>query len=118
MTLEAVELGIGKEADTLEREIKVMLKHAPKIKTEQTDIKIIPDLASYIQAFELIQRARSATQIAASAKTSAIQYRKTHEKLFENTRNKTEDMRDLLPMITALKKEIDAGIRLRKYRKD
>jgi len=117
-TLEAVELGIEKEADTLEREIKVMLKHAPQIKTEQGDMKIIPDLASYIQAFELIQRARSATQVAKSAKNSALQYRETHQKLLENTRNKTEDVRELLPMITALKKEIDAGIRLRKALKD
>ena len=113
-TLEAVELGIEKEVDTLEREIKTMLKYAPIIKTEQSDRKIIPDLASYIQAFELIQKARSASQIVTSAKTSALQYRKTHHQLLENTRNKTDDVKDLLPMITALKKEVDAGIKLRK----
>ena len=113
-TLEAVEIGIEKEAETLESEIKVMLEHAPQIKTGQADVKIIPDLASYIQAFELIQRARSATRIAASAKIAALQYRKTHQKLHENTRNKTEDVQDLLSMITALKKEIDAGVKLRR----
>lgn len=117
-TLTAVELGIEKEAETLENEIRTMLKHAPVIKDETSEKKIIPDLASYIQAFELIQRARSATQIAASAKVSALQYRKTHHQLLENTRNKTDDVQDLVPMITALKKEIDAGIKLRKSLKD
>jgi hypothetical protein len=117
-TLDAVELGIEKEADTLEKEVRAMLRHAPQIETGQAAKKIIPDLASYIQAFELIQRARNATQIIASAKASAVQYRKTHQKLLENTRDKTEDVQDLLPMIAALKKEIDAGIRLRKSVKD
>jgi hypothetical protein len=113
-TLEAVELGVEKETDTLEREIRTMLKFAPVIKSEPSDRKIIPDLASYLQAFQLIQRGRSASQLVSSAKSAAVQYGKTHHDLLENTRNKTDDVQSLFPKIAALKAEVDAGIKLRK----
>jgi hypothetical protein len=117
-TLEAVEFGIEKEVDTLEQEIKALLRYAPVIKTQEFERKIIPDLASYLQAFELIQRGRSASQIASSAKVAALQYKQTHHQLFENTRNKTDNVQDLLSMVIALKKEVDAGIKLRKSLND
>jgi hypothetical protein len=117
-TLTAVEFGVEKEADTLEKEIKASLKYAPIIKTELSERKIIPDLASYIRAFELLQRGRSAAQIASSAKTAALQYQKTHQQLLENTRNKTDNVEELLSMVKVLKKEVDAGIKLKKSLND
>jgi hypothetical protein len=113
-TLTAVELGIDKEVDTLEHEIKAALKYAPTIKTEQSTRRIIPDFASYMQYFELLQRGRNADQIALSAKTAAQQYRETHHLLVENTRSKTENVEELLSMVMRLKQEVDAGIKLKK----
>jgi hypothetical protein len=117
-TLTAVELGIGKEIDTLENEIKATLRYAPVIKSGSSEKKFIPDLASYIQAFELLQRGRDAVQIASSAKTAAQQYRETHHQLLENTRNKTDNVKDFLSTLTVLKKEVDAGIQLKKSLND
>jgi len=113
-TLTAVELGIDKEVDTLQKEIKAALKYAPTIKTELSTRKIIPDFASYMRYFELLQRGRRADQIASSAKTAAQQYRETHHLLLENTRSKTDNVEDLLSMVMRLKQEVDAGIKLKK----
>lgn len=117
-TTNAVELGIDKEINGLQKELKATLKYAPYVKVDSPEgtskRKIIPDLASYVRAFELVQRGRKAKQVVGNAKIAAKKYRKVHEKLFKDTRDKKENMDDLIEMIEALKVEIDAGLKVKK----
>ena len=113
-TATAVELGTDKELDTLEEEIKAALKYAPTIKVDSSERKIIPNLASYVRTVELLQRGRKAIQIVGSAKAAALKYREAHHQLVKNTRNKVDDVDELIQIIKALKEEIDAGIKIKK----
>ncbi len=109
---DALELGIDKELDTLENELKVATKYAPRIKDGDLEYPIIPDLASYVSVFELLRRGRNAKKIVSQSKIAAKKYREAHGQLFEATRHKISDVENLIAIIDSLKIEIDAAIKL------
>jgi hypothetical protein len=101
--------GVEKELSTLRAELEATAKYAPKSKNKK---KFMPDLASYVHAMELLHKGNNAAKTAKSAKSTATSYRKAHKELVKNTRNKIEGIDDLIETIKALKKEIDAGMKL------
>jgi hypothetical protein len=105
---DTAELGIDKEIETLETEIQRVLRFAPRFKDGETEQIIIPDLASYVRVFELIMKGKQAKQTVQNTRDTAARYRQVHDKLVDSTREKIDNIDELIQKIAALQAAIKA----------
>lgn len=113
-----IEGGIEDEIDIFESQSRYKLKTAQTVeyeyKGETKKRKDVPDISSFLKAYEIIHQSREALNVAQNTRQTAIKYNEVHKELVKSTQQKIEDVDDLKVLIKALKKEIDAGRKISK----